>query len=344
MKDIRLNIQEKDYGPSQRLRHQEEELVGANLVPRPIEYADIDKAFFAFFNKELEIVDDEGRKVPTFTLFSNQRFSEYSQTWEHTDKDGNLLMNFKTINRDNNPQFGNIQGGNYNIPGNNRFTVLMREVKDKNGIDCYEITSMSQPIMVDLSYTISFVTSKYERLNEFNTKLNQMFASLQCYLKVNGHNMPMTLEDISDNSNYSVDDRKFFIQAATIKLMAYLIPKDDIKVELKPKRVKAELEGEEKITPTYVSVEYGEGNTFELDIEFMYGVNKVSFDADERMKLEFKESSNIITYKIFVNDDEYDEPEILLDEGDNIRIKINVRNPKMKSQLRFKGETPVEEE
>lgn len=286
MRRVKLNIHKKDYGPSLRLKHQEDELEGANLVPNPVEYSDIDRAFIGFSNKIIDMVNEDGDKVPTFTLFSNQRFSEYSQTWQYTDDDGNLLMNFKTITRENNPKSGNIQGGNYNIPGNNRFTVLMKEVKDKNGIDCYEITSMSQPVQVDILYTLSFITSKYEMINEFNTKINSAFASLQHYLNVNGHNMPMTLEDIGDSSNYSIEERKFFVQSVTIKLLGYLIPKDDIKIELKPKKRKLDYGFENSLKKTYVSMEYVDDmDEFEFNLDFMDGVSKVKFELDEDIEL-----------------------------------------------------------
>ena len=65
--------------------------------PKPLEYEDIDAAFTEFAEKVVDLTDPDGKKVPTFTLYSNQRFSEYSQTWEHTDQDGNLLMNFRRV-------------------------------------------------------------------------------------------------------------------------------------------------------------------------------------------------------------------------------------------------------
>ena len=79
-------------------------------------------------------------------------------------------MNFFTITRDNNPNWGTLQGGAFSIPGNNRFTVSIREIIDDTGVECYEYVSMSQPIQVDINYRLSLVTGKFKYLNEFNKK------------------------------------------------------------------------------------------------------------------------------------------------------------------------------
>ena len=47
----------------------------------------------------------------------------------------------------------------------------------------------------------------------------------------------MVIDSVNDESTYSVDERKFFMQSFVIKVMAYIINKDDFKVEKKPKRI-----------------------------------------------------------------------------------------------------------
>lgn len=335
MNNILLNAQE--YGPSQRLSYQEDVLNNSPMVPNPVEYEDIDKEMYHFIDTHLTIVDDNGEKVPTFTLFSNQRFSEFSQMWEHTDDDGNLFMNFKTLNRDNNPNFGTMHGGNYNIPGNNRFTLRISEVKDKNGVECYEIVSMSQPIQVDLTYKVSFVTSKYEKLNSFNEQLNKLFSSKQCYINVNGHYMPMTLENVDDESSYAIDERKFFIQSASMKLLAYIIPKDDIKTELRPKRVKVNpkvaLAGK-----TRVSLDFEGDDEVVLDIKFNDGVSRVTFNNDDDMLLKLEKSENARNPKLKVNDEEYDISSwFRISKNDEVKISITKPRHNLVSNLVFKG-------
>lgn len=336
----KVKIKDGYYGDGRRLEFQENELKNAPIVPNPVEYDDIDRAVFDFFRDNVTMVDDSGNKVPTFRLFSNQRFTEYSQTWQHTDKDGNLLMNFKTVSRENNPQIGQLHGGKYNIPGRNRFTLCMRETVDANGIACYEITSMSQPVSTDLTYTIGFVCSKMDKLNDFNIQMNQLFQSRQCYIQVNGHYMPMTLESIGDDSRYSVDDRKFFNQSATVRLMAYVIPKDDIKVELKPKRVSAKMsfEGHPK---TYVSMDFDTGSetNFRLNVKYGKGVNVAKFQVEDQMSVFLGGKENANSVRIYVNDDECDTgSKILLHPEDYVSVYIVSPNRTIPSSVYFVGE------
>lgn len=328
-----------DYGDGQRLSFQENELANSPIVPNPVEYEDIDNAFCNYFKDNLTIVDEEGKKFNIYTFFSSQRFSEFSQTWGHDDADGNLLMNFFTISRDNNPNWGTLQGGAFNIPGNNRFTVLMRDVLDDTGVECYEITSMSQPIQVDIKYRLSLVTGKFKYLNEFNTKMNYMFSSKQCYLCVNGHFMPMTLENISDSSDYTIDGRKFYLQSMDIELKAYIIPRDDIKVELVPKRKKVTTNLKE-YDKCIVSMTFDEDNEekFVLNIKFNKNSTKFKFKVDENMRLKFigKRNANKVIMKI--NDEEIDiNSNIIVNAGDIISIKITQPVGTETSEINFNG-------
>lgn len=333
-----VNFDKKEFGSELRLQYQKNELKNVPIVPNAVEYEDIDRAFFHYFEENLVNIDETGKEIPTFTLYSNQRFSEYSQMWEHSDEDGNLFMNFKTINRENNPNFGSLHGNKYNIPGNNRFTVRMKETVDKNGIECYEVISMSQPLQVDLKYRINFVTSKFENLNEFNMKLQSLFQSRQCYLQVNGHYMPMVLDTIGDETNYSIEDRKFFIQSAGIDVLAYIIPKDDIKTDLYPKKTKIKYRLNQK-TSADVNMDFDEFDNFELSVHFPVGVDKVIFEMDDNGILKIDNLINIRTYQVFINDEECDiSSEIGIQVGDEIKIKIKPENKRVDSYLKLKGE------
>lgn len=334
-----LNMGKMEYGDGQRLSFQENELKNAPIVPNPVEYEDIDNTFCEFFKNNVVLVDEEGKMFNTFTFFSSQRFSEFSQTWGHDDADGNLLMNFFTITRENNPNWGTLQGGAFNIPGNNRFTVLMREILDDTGVECYEITSMSQPIQVDVKYRYTLVTGKYKYLNDFNQKVNKLFESKQCYLCVNGHYMPMVLDNISDVSDYSIDGRKFYSQSMDITLMAYIIPKDDIKVNIVPKRKKVTT-SLKQYDKTMVTMDCDDDSEkdFTLNIKFNKNVSKVNFKLDEKMELNFvdKENANKVSMKI--NDEDVDiYSKLTIKPGDEIFIKFVKPITLKSSEIIFKG-------
>jgi hypothetical protein len=286
------------------------------------------------------MVDENGKEFTMYTFFSNQRFSEFSQTWGHDDADGNLLMNFFAVTRENNPSWGTLQGGAYSIPGRNRFTILMREITDDTGVECYEITSMSQPIQVDINYNYSLITGKFKHLNEFNTKLNRMFESKQCYLSANGHYMPMTLDNISDVTDYTIDGRKFYMQTAEITVMAYLIPRDDIKVNIVPKRQKVTT-NLKKYDRTLVTMDFDNDSEdkMTLNIKFSPNVVKVSFEVQDKMVLTMVDKKNANKLDMKVNSEDVDiySDKITVCPNDEITIRIVQPNKLKTSEIVFKG-------
>lgn len=316
----------------------------APIFPKPLEYADIDAAFKEFVENELGLTVND-KDVPTFTLFSNQRFSEYSQTWEHSDEEGNLILNFKTINRTTNPQGGENQGRLWNIPGNRFYTVLQRSVLEDNGTESIEVYSMKQPYAVTLEYRVSFITDLFENLSIFNEMVNDLFKARQYYIRPNNHWIPLLLENVSDESKYSVSDYRFYTQTVTIKALAYIIHEDDIKVEKFPKRVHLGLVGEKKKNKVAIDIEEGEdelsNQTINLSLNFEEWHDKAEFEIDTDMDIQEIEKTNVRTMRIFVNDTPiYYNKGFKVKNGDKIRIRISQFDIKDKASLVFKGINP----
>ena len=118
-----LQLREGAVGKERRIELMKDILSNGTFIPKTVVYDDIDADFKRWADEELRIISDEGTVFPTMTLYSNQRFSEYSQSWKYTDSNNNLLLNFKTVNRENNPQYGKIQAGLWNIPGERFYTM-----------------------------------------------------------------------------------------------------------------------------------------------------------------------------------------------------------------------------
>ena len=334
-----LNLEHNQYGNGQRLLLQEKVLSGGLKIPKAVEYDDIDNAMIEFFDAAIDLNDDNGQKVPIFKLLSNQRFSEYSQMWERTDKDGNPFLNFKTITRETNPKWGTIHASMANIPGDNRFTIQMKEILDKNGIECYEITSMSQPLSVDLIYTIGFISTKMQKINEFNMQVLNLFKSKQCYVFPNNHPMPMVLEQINDESNYEIDGRKFYSQTVSIKLMAYIIPEGDIKIEVKPKRTIVKTNETVTKQKNNISIEQiNDTKFFNLTITLNPHVTIISFHMDKSCQIKIINKHNVHQITIKINRDKYSTDDVLtITPNDEISIKITKPLPKEQSTITFRG-------
>ena len=71
-----------------------------------------------------------------------------------------------------------------------------------------------------------------------NTLVHQQFKSLERYIYPNGFAIPMELNSVNDESEYTIDDRKYYSQTFQIKVMTYIIRKDDYVVTKVQSRVR----------------------------------------------------------------------------------------------------------
>lgn len=325
-----LKLRDKSYGVKRQQNLIKEVVKDSTPIPQPLEYEDIDKEFNRWVKEDLYITFEQ-EEVPTFALFSNQRFSEFLQSWDEVDEKKNLIMNFKTVTRENNPKTGTIIGNTKNIPGD--YYILMKRVKayDKANRPYYIDYKMKQPFSIDFIYTVGIVTNKYELLNKFNQLVNDKFKSINCYIRPNGYFIPMKLNDISDESEYNIDNRIYYSQNYTITVMAYIIPQDSFKVEEKPFVKFLGFEGEYKkntyaeieelpckpsftFQPMNVKIHFDKCSfSYKFNIDFPFHIEKITLD-------------NIRNYKFSINDVEVDLKEGLrIESGNEINIKIKSR-------------------
>lgn len=333
-------------GKERRLNWQKHILEEGTPMPKPVVYKDIDEEVIRWVEEDLHIVYDD-REVPTLKTFSNQRISEYVQAWKYQDKDGNIQMNLKTISRANNPKWGKMYE-QHNIPSHRTYAVYYIPVLGENGQVTYDRYSITQPIMVDMEYTIQMITNKFELLNDFNLLVNSKFQGLQCYVFPEGHAMPMVLSDIGDESEYSVDNRKYYSQNYKINLKAYILRPEDIEVTKMPSRWKpsveivgARIESRKKKDEDYdVAVDYRE-ICEEVVEDTRYAYRNVIIIAktglcnkdicfkyrnDSQEKSEFNlrdiELDNVSEIELFVNNEKADlQGEVKFYDDDDIIIK-----------------------
>lgn len=232
----KVRLRNKARGVERRRNMSKMILEHGTPLPKPIEYSDIDQAMYKWVEEKIDIAYD-GKRLPTYKLYSTQRLSEYLQEWDKMDEVGNPILNFKTVTRENNPQKGESQGNYFNVPGHKNFAMFYVPVLQENGTEAYDKYTMKQPFQVNFVYSVSIVSNKMEVINEMNERMHYEFSAIDCYISPNDHPMSMTLEDISDNSEYAIDDRKYYSQTYKIKVRGYIIRKEDFTVERIPSRV-----------------------------------------------------------------------------------------------------------
>lgn len=318
-----VKLNSKSYGTERRKNLSKEIVKDSTALPKPLEYEDIDKEFNKWVKEDLD-VSFEGKSLPTFSLFSNQRFSEFLQSWNEVDENKNLIMNFKTVTRESNPKEGTIVGKTRNIPGDHMILMKRIEAYDKLNRKYYIDYKVKQPFSIDLMYNITLVTNKYELLNKFNILVNEKFKSINCYIRPNGHFIPMKLNDISDESEYNISSRTYYSQTFSITVMAYIMPKDSFVIEEIPEMKLIGFENEHRKS-TYAEIEEVECKEEPpaydykpINLKIFFGVcsNTYKFTMDTYFHAKKITTNNIRYFKLYVND-----VEVELDE--NFVVKPN---------------------
>ena len=280
-----LKLTRPKVGPARRQEILDDIDNQGTFLPRGISYEDIDVGFFDFVKKDLGIVIN-GEKVPVIIL-SLQKWSEFSKTWQHSDKYKNIKMPFITIVRQPNPQVGTNQAGLFNIPGRNTYTYVKVATFEggRKGIDTYKIP---QPTAVDFTYEVRLFCNRMRELNILNTKVQHAFQSIQYYVRVNGHPMPITIENIGDESNIEdFNKRKFYVQPFEMKLAGYILDEDSFEVIPTVNRAMALFEVSEKVITPSLRIKADKNNkTISYDMVFKpSSENNFSFTAEYDIKL-----------------------------------------------------------
>ena len=350
-----MELHSKSIGKERQMDFVREALDNGTFLPKTVVYEDIDASFKEWVENELKIQND-GKNFPTMVLYSNQRFTEYTQTWQYTDANKNLILNFKTITRENNPEFGHIQSGLWNIPGE-RFYIMKRQiVLDDNGSESFVDLRMKQPMAIDLMYKVSIFTTNLQSINEFNMLVNDKFKARQAYIQPNGYYMPMILDGVADKSSYEISDRQFYSQSFTIKVMAYIIREGDFRVEERPLKRGLRFNGG-FLSKRKASVEIEEYNPcwepepndryehrgVDVVIAFPRCVRNVEFDLDMDVVFESVYLKNLSrNYKIWVDGQETSGFPVRVKEGSTVKVKAFHCNENEEAMMRIVGHDPNE--
>jgi len=223
-----ININVGKIGPERRKEILDGIADKGTYLPRGVSEEDMDETFNDFVTNDLSISID-GQKVPVIFL-TIQRWSEFSKTWQFTDKYKDIQLPFITIVRKPDIQVGQNQAGLYNIPGNRTYTYMKVPTWDgiREGMDLYKVP---QPTSVDLSYDVRLFTNRTRDINKLNSLIQRKFQSRQAYINVKGHPMPVHLESITDESNIDdFENARWYVQLFEMKLLGYLLDEEDFEV------------------------------------------------------------------------------------------------------------------
>lgn len=306
-------------------------------LPKGILHEDMDGEMVNFITNGIDL-SLNGEKVPVLFLTS-QRWGEFTKTWQYTDIDKNIKLPFITIVRKPDAQQGTNYAGTFNIPGRPTFTYMKIPTWDGNrkGYDIYKIP---QPVSVDIMYEVRLFCNRMRDLNVMNRKMLTAFSPLERYIRVNGHPIPLIMDSIGDESTISnLEERKYYVQLYTIKMMGYLLDEDDFVVTPAVSRGINFYEISENIykAPFQINVDE-QNNTICINILFNSGVSSVTIPVDIGANFTEVNATNYSSLIFKVNGATVTIP-FTVNSGDQLYIKVNKNNTQAVSQVELNGIT-----
>ena len=231
-KKIKTNL---DITYDKTLLERREELLdkiteNGTYLPKSLLHDDLDRGMLNFVKNELEIKSD-GKIIPTLDkILSTQNWSQYTETWTFIDDDNNPMPPFSTLIRMNDAKYGTNPSTLYTIPNRKPFYFASVPTGDgqRNGYDVY---SIPQPVPIDINYSFKLISNRIRDLNILNRKILQTFSSRQAYTTINGHYIPILLNNTQDESSINVDSRKFYIQSYDFIMLGFLIDEEEFQVK-----------------------------------------------------------------------------------------------------------------
>jgi hypothetical protein len=299
-------------------------------LPKSVLHADLDRGMLDFVKGDLQVVS-AGSIVPMVDIIiTSQNWSQYVETAMFTNLDNNPEPPFITVVRQPEVKFGTNPALLYTIPNRKQFYYASVPTWNGNeqGMDIYTIP---QPIPVDINYSVKIICNRMRELNQLNKVVMQKFSSRQAYTFIKGQYVPIILNNIADESQMQIENRKYFIQNYDFTMLGYLIDEEEFQVKPAISRVAQIFELDVSSFRQKKRREPENPDSFLSNILFVAGTNILSERIDFTADLSFVNSNNVDTYEVYINDDYYgiDSQRIQITTNDVLRIEV-VKNDNTK--------------
>jgi len=297
-------------------------------LPKGVLHADLDGGVLDYVKDDLKMVSS-GKIVPVVNkIITNQNWAQFTTTWDFKDLDKNLKLPFITTVRTPEVKYGTFTGGFANIPSRKQFfyyTVPTWD-GDRKGADVYKIP---QPIPVDIKYNIKLFCNRMSELNEFNKVMMEAFTSKQSYVKIKGHYMPLTLDEVSDESAKEMEKRKYYIANYSITLKGFLLDEEEFQISPAISRHVTMFEVDVINKRKKAKIEPPRPDNFDLDITFVSGNTEVSEVFNYTADIIVQSTTNITTtnassYSVYINNNYVGDniEKIQITSGDTLKIIV----------------------
>lgn len=292
-------------------------------LPKSVLHADLDRGMLDFVKTELEVVT-AGKVVPLLDIIiTTQNWTQYLETWKFVDLDYNPSPPFITVVRTPEVKYGTNPSLQYTIPNRKQFYYASVPTWNGNeqGMDIYTIP---QPVPVDINYQVKIICNRMRELNQLNKIVMQTFSSRQAYTFIKGQYVPIIMNNVSDESQMSMDSRKYYVQSYDFTMLGYLIDEDEFEVKPAIQRVTQLVEMDTSYRKKRRDKNPENPDEFQMPFLFVSGNTILTDVIDFTANMNLVSTDNVDTFDVFINSDYYgsDLQRIEITTNDTLRIEV----------------------
>ena len=305
-------------------------------LPKSVLHADLDRGMLDFVKGDLEVVT-AGKVVPMVDIIiTTQNWIQYVETALFVDLDYNPSPPFITVVRSPEVKFGTNPALLYTIPNRKQFYYASVPTWNGNeqGMDIYTIP---QPVPVDINYSVKIICNRMRELNELNKIVMQKFSSRQAYTFIKGQYVPIILNNISDESQMSLESRKYYVQSYDFTMLGYLIDEDEFEVKPAIARVSQIMEIDTSSFKQRRNKSPKNPDEFLSNFYYVVGNNTLSDVVAYTANLTWANSVNVESYDVYINGDYYgtDVQNIQITTNDVLRIQVVKQDDSLEANINF---------
>lgn len=332
-----------DLVPPKTLSARREQLLeyinkDGTYLPQSVLHADLDLGMLEFVKSELKTTVS-GKDINVIDkIITNQRWSQFTETWNFKDPDFNVQLPFITVVRSPEVKYGTNPSLQYTIPVRKQFYYATVPTWNGNqkGFDVYTIP---QPVPVDINYQVKIICNRMRELNTFNKNVLQTFSSRQAYTFIKGQYVPIIMNNLTDESVMDIEKRQFYMQSYDFTMLGYLIDEEEFEVKPAVARVVELFETDVKVaTGRRAEIMPPNPNEFEYRLFYTSGnTSLIDNQVDYRIDLSLTSSDNVETWDVTINGDYYgsDLQTIQLNTNDILKVDITKTTPGQEAVLLY---------
>ena len=305
-------------------------------LPKSVLHADLDRGMLDFVKEDLQVVT-AGKIVPMLDiLITTQNWSQYLETWKFVDLDYNPSPPFITVVRQPEVKYGTNPSLQYTIPNRKQFYYASVPTWNGNeqGMDIYTIP---QPVPVDIKYSVKIICNRMRELNQLNKVVMQTFSSRQAYTFIKGQYVPIILENVSDESQMTMEARKYYVQNYDFTMLGYLIDEDEFEVKPAIQRITQLIEIDTTTRRQKINKFPKNPDNFEMNFLFVSGNTTLVDMIDFSANMNLESTDNVVSFSVYINGDFYgvNLQTIQITTNDILRIDITKQDNTKDSNILF---------